>query len=82
MLHGMNNSVIVNALLSDICISEIGSCWKQGSVMVISNLYYLISKINHKFVHAKVRMAEWSKDARLKFWSSNEGVGSNPTSDR
>ena len=29
--------------------------------MVISNLYYLISKINHKFVHAKVRMAEWSK---------------------
>ena len=61
MLHGMNNSVIVNALLSDICISEIGSCWKQGSVMVISNLYYLISKINHKFVHAKIRMAEWSK---------------------
>ena len=61
MLHGMNNSVIVNALLSDICISEIGSCWKQGSVMVISDRYYLISKINHKFVHAKVRMAEWSK---------------------
>ena len=29
--------------------------------MVISDRYYLISKINHKFVHAKVRMAEWSK---------------------
>ena len=49
----MNNSVIVNALLSDICISEIGSCWKQGSVMVTSDRYYLISKINHKFVHGR-----------------------------
>ena len=66
MLHGMNNSVIVNALLSDLCISAmrvLGSCWKQRTRFGHGYYWLILAiiRINHKFVHAEVRMAEWSK---------------------
>ena len=66
MLHGMNNSVIVNALLSDLCISAmrvLGSCWKQRTRFGHGYYWLILAiiRINHKFVHVEVRMAEWSK---------------------
>ena len=66
MLHGMNNAVIVNALLSDLCISAmrvLGSCWKQRTRFGHGYYWLILATIgiNHKFVHAEVRMAVWSK---------------------